>query len=229
MEKGKFVLSVPMAIIIAGAMIAVAVFINKTPTPAQNLVNQDKAPAEINIKAVTKDDHILGDLDAPLLVVEYSDSECPFCKVFHQTMQQLKKDYGEKITWVYRSFPIESLHPTALKEAEAFECATELGGNDVFWKYADRLFEVTPSNNGLDPATLPDIAEYSGLNKEDFKACLDSGKYAQKVSDDVQEAIVAGAQGTPYTVVISKDGEKTVISGAQPISTVKKTLDSLLK
>lgn len=107
-----------------------------------------------NVRSVGDSDHLRGDPKATVKVVEFSDLECPFCKNFHRTMQQVMEEYSDKVAWVYRHFPLDSLHPKARKEAEATECAAELQGNDGFWAYVDKLFEITPSNNGLDPNLL---------------------------------------------------------------------------
>ena len=107
-----------------------------------------------NVRQVTDSDHLRGDPKAKVKVVEFSDLECPFCKRFHVTMQQVIEEYDGKVAWIYRHFPLDSLHSKARKEAEASECAAELGGNDGFWAYIDKLFEITPSNNGLDPNLL---------------------------------------------------------------------------
>ena len=100
---------------------------------------------------VTPADHILGNPNAEVFIVEYSDLECPFCKQFHKSMLEIMSEYGAegKVAWVYRHFPLDQLHSKARKEAEATECATELGGNDAFWEYTNKIFEITPSNNGL--------------------------------------------------------------------------------
>ena len=101
-------------------------------------------------------------------------------------------------------------------------------GNKAFWKYLDRLFEVTPSNNGLDSAKLPEIAEYVGLDKGKFEKCLESDKYAKVVENDLQDAIRSGGQGTPYNIVIAPNGKKIVINGAQPYEKVKQVIESVL-
>lgn len=117
----------------------------------------------INMKPVSSDDHILGSISAPVKIVEFSDMECPFCKRFHATMQQVVKENNGQVAWVYRHFPLDQLHSKARKEAEATECATDQGGNEKFWAYLNRLMEVTPSNNGLDLAELLNIAAFTGL------------------------------------------------------------------
>ena len=117
----------------------------------------------INMKAISDGDHILGNRNASVKIVEFADMECPFCKRFHVTMQQVVKDSNGQVAWVYRHFPLDQLHSKARKEAEAVECAAEMGGNEKFWAYLDRIMEVTPSNNGLDPAELLNTAAYVGL------------------------------------------------------------------
>ena len=140
-------------------------------------------------------------------------------------------EYGKsgKVAWVYRHFPLDQLHSRARKESEATECAAELGGNDKFWAYLDRLMEITPANNGLDPAELPKIAEYVGLDKSKFNECLTSGKYAQKIEEHVQNAIATGGQGTPWSVVVDAKGKKYPLSGAQPYSSVKQLIETALQ
>jgi protein-disulfide isomerase len=186
------------------------------------------------VKPVTKKDHIRGDPSAPVKVVEFSDFECPFCKRVHPTLNRITKEYGEtgKVALVYRHFPLDSLHKKARKEAQASECANELGGNNAFWAYADKLFEITPSNDGLDPSLLPKIAKDVGLDRGKFETCLAGdargGKYAERIESDVQDATASGGEGTPYVVVIAADGEIFPITGAQPYSAFKSIIDLAL-
>ena len=182
----------------------------------------------INLAAVTDADWIRGSRDAKVTIVEFSDTECPFCKRFHDTMLQVLKEYDGKVNWVYRHYPLEQLHPKAPKEAEALECAGELAGNDGFWKYADRLYEVTPSNNDLPAEQLPQIAKEIGLTVDAFQACIASGKYADKVQNHVDQATAAGGRGTPYSIIIS--GESRIpINGALPITQVRSLIDPLVQ
>lgn len=230
MKKGF--LTVPIAIIIAGVIVAAAIVYSvgrKSVRPGDSAESPTVGAGAVEkIKAVSSKDHILGNPDAPVKVVEFSDTECPFCKRFHGTMHQVVDEYGDKVAWVYRHFPLDQLHSKARKEAEATECANELGGNEKFWAYVDRLFEVTPSNDGLDPAELPRIAEYVGLDRVKFEQCLNSGKHADRVKTDLEDAINSGGTGTPYSIVIAPNGQKIVISGAQPYASVKQVIDNTL-
>ena len=176
---------IPIAIVVAGLMVAGAVFLVKRPVTPPGTADAD------TVRPIDETDYVLGNPDAPVKLIEYSDLECPFCKNFHVTMHELMNEYGAsgKVAWVYRHFPLTQLHPKAAKEAEAAECAGELGGNDAFWKYVDRVYEITPSNNGLNLDQLPQIAEDIGLNRAAFSQCLSSGKYADKVKDSFDEAV----------------------------------------
>lgn len=222
--------TIPLAIIVAGGLVAAAIYFgagSSNPTPIAN--NTDTQAVDINLVSVTEKDHIIGDRNAELVIVEYSDTECPFCKTFHKTMKEVVQNYDGKVAWVYRHFPIAQLHSKASKEAEATECAAELGGNQVFWKYLDKIFETTNSNNSLDPNELPKIATAIGLDGNAFNACLSSSRYAELVKKSVEEAIKAGALGTPYSVIVTRDGQKILINGAEPLTMVKAKIDGLLK
>lgn len=221
-----------MAIVLAGVLVAGAIIFTKGNAGGEITAttggNDNK---EISLRPVTDDDHILGNPDAEIVIVEYSDTECPFCKQFHKTMQAIIAEYGTdgRVAWVYRHFPLVQLHPKAPKEAEALECAGELGGKSAFWDYTNRVYEVTPANNGLDPEQLLVIAEELKIDRTAFETCLNSGRYTEKVQADYQDAIAAGGRGTPHSIIITRDGDKLPIEGAQPLATVKSIIDGLLK
>ncbi|MGP1680425.1 MAG: DsbA family protein [Burkholderiales bacterium] len=176
-------------------------------------------------------DHIRGDLAAPVTLIEYSDFECPFCKRFHSTAKRLVDESSGRLKWVYRHFPLDELHPgKARKEAVASECAAEIGGNDAFWKFADRFFELTPSNNRTDiDRVLPQIAGQIGLDKARFASCLASGKHDRRVAEDVKDAVATGGRGTPWSFIVSKSGKAYPLSGAQPYAAVKQLVDLALE
>lgn len=175
------------------------------------------------IKRVDEKDHALGAKNAKVTLVEYSDFECPFCKRHFSTMQQIFKEYQNNVRIVFRHFPL-SFHQNAAKEAEASECAAELGGNEAFWKYHDKIFlETTSNGTGIALERLGPMAKELGLNQTAFQKCLDSGKYAAKVTEQQQEGSNAGVQGTPATFV---NGE--LISGAVPYAVFKEKIDAIL-
>jgi protein-disulfide isomerase len=178
-----------------------------------------------NMPSIDKKDHIRGNIEASVILVEYSDLECPFCKQFHPTMQQVLKEYGKKVAWVYRHYPL-SFHPKAQKSAEATECANELGGNSAFWKMTDLIFEKMPD---LTLEELPQLANKIGLNQASFEKCLESGKYEQRVKDDMDGGSQAGISGTPGTILVAKNGKRDLVSGALSFEKIKQQIDKLLE
>lgn len=230
-------LMLPISVIIAGVIIAGAVMFSggNTETPKNNQQAEQVVEDNSlnNVREITSEDHIKGNPDAPIKIVEYSDFECPFCKSFHGTMNRIIDEYGEsgQVAWVYRQFPLEQLHPVkAVAESVASECAAELGGNDGFWKFADRFFELTPSNNRTDIETvLPQIAKEIGLDETEFNECLNSGKYNDHIKSDIDNAVATGGRGTPWSILISPDGNKYPINGAQPYEAIKQLIEVSLK
>lgn len=228
-------MAIPISIVLAGAIMGGALYYSnlkvKTQEAVINTAQKVATGSSEKMRPVSAEDHILGNPNADVIIVEYSDTECPFCKQFHTTMRRVMSEYGTngKVAWVYRHFPIDQLHPKARKEAEATECANELGGSEKFWQYTNLLYDTTTSNNTLDPAKLPEMAKTVGLDVKAFNACLSSGKYADKVEADYQDAITAGGQGTPNSILITKDGTKTVIEGAQPYENLKNIIDAVLQ
>jgi protein-disulfide isomerase len=230
-------LSIPFAIVFSGLLVAGAIIFSDKqeapiaagtqPTPSRAEEGADAEIAPVDLLALKADDHILGNPDADVLIIEYSDTECPFCKRFHSTMIEVMNQYGKsgEVAWVYRHFPLDQLHPKARKEAEALECAGEVGGNEGFWKYTDELYAVTPANNGLDASELPKIAAKVGLNVNAFSSCLSSGKYAARVERDFADGANIGVRGTPYSIVWNrKTGKQLPLNGAYPLENVKTIL-----
>ena len=224
--KSQYVL--PITIVVAGVLIAGAVFWvgkNSTANP-----NGGGTVAARDYDASV--DHILGNPAAPVKVIEYMDLECPHCKIFNTTMHQVMDFYGAKgqVAWVQRAFPLGQIHSKAPEEAQAAECAAAQGGDTAYFKYTDRVFEVTPGDNGLDLAQLPAIAQEQGLDVAKFNTCLSSGQFAKKVQDSYTEAIKAGGQGTPY-ILILLNGQLVPggnLSGAQPYDSMRAAIDAVL-
>ncbi|MHB8621748.1 MAG: DsbA family protein [Sulfuricaulis sp.] len=202
-------------------------FIDKQHRTAQDRPNQlaKKVPPP------TKSDHIYGNLKAPVSLIEYSDFECPFCKIFHTTAKQLVDRSNGQVNWVYRHFPLDMHNPGATKEAEASECAAELGGNAVFWKFADAIYERTHSNgNGFPVANLVPLAVELGLNQEAFRQCLDSGRLASRIQHDIATGTKAGVQGTPGNILMNtRTGKVVSMQGAQPYESMSAAVQHLLK
>ncbi len=188
------------------------------------------APSTAPQKVDVKEGHlpILGNKDAKVTIVEFSDFQCPFCKRFvDDTFQQLKTTYIDtgKANLVYRHFPLTSIHPNAQKAAEASECANEQG---KFWEFHDTLFknqDTWAPKAAADVAT--DFTTYAGelgLNTDQFSTCVSSGKYTKAVSDDTAEGTTAGVTGTPAFFI-----NGYLLVGAQPFSEFKAKIDPMLK
>lgn len=233
-------LAVPAAIVLAGALIAGAVLYagQSNPRPATTDSPDDVPAAQgaaqqslDRVRPIGEQDHVRGNPNGSVVIFEYSDFECPFCKVFHATLQRVMENYGQSgdVAWVYRHLPLDVLHPVkARKEATAAECAGELGGTDAFWKYADRFFELTPSNNQTDvDRVLPQIAREMGLDAAAFKACLESGKHDRRIESDIANAIETGAGGTPWSILVAPDGTKYPINGALPYAALEQIIESV--
>jgi len=184
------------------------------PSPSPQLPPEPTGPVDVK---VTKDDHIRGNVKAAVTLVEFSDMQCPFCGRFHPTMQQVMKDYGDKVRWVYKHFPLESIHPYARPLAEASECAAEQG---KFWEFVDADFS-RQSEIGTDFAEK--IAGELKLDMGKFKSCVSSRKYKDRVSADYSAGLAAGVQGTPHTLV-----NGIALSGALPYEQVKAVIDQAL-
>ena len=221
--------AIPFAIVIAGLAIAGAIYFGdskKSNTPTGN----GQALQNTSLNPVTPADHIIGNPNAKVIVVEYSDLECPFCKSFHPTMNQIMAEYGKsgQVAWVYRHLTVPQ-HPKAPKEAEASECANKLGGNTKFWEYINKIFEITPSNNNLEESLLSKTAVDIGLDKKAFDACLASGEMKAHFESDRAGGVKAGVNATPWSFILVNGRVVDVIEGAQPYGTVKAQIDALLK
>lgn len=187
----------------------------------------EKAEVVLNIG----DGHFKGKKDAKVTLVEFSDFQCPFCgRNARDTMPQLEKEYIEtgKVKYVFKDFPLESIHKNAFKAAEAANCAGDQG---KYWQMHDKLFQNQRALSG------EDLVKYAGelnLNTKEFEKCLDSGKYASKVRENISEGRKAGVTGTPAFFLAYTEGDgstvKTVdkITGARPFASFKEAIDGLL-
>lgn len=175
---------------------------------------------------LTSDDVVLGDLNAPVTVVEYADFQCPFCGRFHSlTASQIKENYVQdgKVKFVYRHFAF--LGPESRAAANAVECAKDQG---KFWAYHDTLYDAEiqdgqEHNGNLNRTLFLSLAEDLDLNAEEFSACLDSNKYDGKVQNDYLGAQAAGVRATPTVFVNDKK-----VEGALPYEQFKLIIDSEL-
>lgn len=206
--------------------------IEKTVAAGSNNVAGAQAPAPTRpaslaiAKPDSNQDHWRGETNARYVWVEYADFECPFCKQVHPNIVKIFDQYKDKLAWVYRHYPLP-FHPKAQKTAEAAECAQDQGGQDMFWKMGDTIVDKMPD---IELTDLPTIAASLGLNQATFKQCLDSGKFTQKVKDQLAEGNKAGVQATPSNVIYdTKTGKNLLVEGALPYDNLKQALDTFIK
>ncbi len=205
-------------------------YIRKQRALAQEKKARAQSSNAKNLRQVSASrDHIAGNPDADITLVEYSDFECPFCKRFHPTVKKLIENNGDKVNWVYRHFPLAFHNPGAKTQAEASECAAEIGGNDAFWRYSDLIYSRTRSNgNGFPLDGLVPLAAEIGLDTDAFKACLDSGRMAARVSEDYDDGVKAGITGTPGVIIVNrKTGQVIPMAGAVPVQQLQAAVDRL--
>src|SRR3990167_5472637 len=250
-DNNSTFISTPLAIVLGSFVIAVAILISggviqlqgvktlgaqASPLPQVGAsplpqAEEPAGPMEVSLD----DDPVMGDKNAPLTMVEFSDYECPFCKrYFDQTLPEIKKDYVDsgKLKIVFRDLPLSFHDPMATTEAIAANCAREQGGDSKYFQFHDEMFKRTTSNgDGLDRAEIDKIAADVGLNASNFKTCLDTEKYKDEVSKDLSDASNVGADGTPtFFIGKSEAGNKitgTKLMGAQPYSAFKTIIDGI--
>ncbi|PIR05148.1 MAG: hypothetical protein COV57_00690 [Candidatus Liptonbacteria bacterium CG11_big_fil_rev_8_21_14_0_20_35_14] len=212
------------AIIIAGAVIFVG---SNKINNSDNTKNNNNTPPEnnISIREVSLNEHIKGNPNAPITIVEYSDFECPYCASLHPTLEQIvTSDYKDEVRWVYRHFPLTNIHSNARPSAIASECVAKLAGNDAFWQFVDNLFS---NQTNLNPSLYESLALDLGIDKENFNSCLSDTDIKNIVDQDLAEVTKAGGQGTPFSIIIDKNGNKTVVPGAVPFETWQQIIDSV--
>lgn len=232
-------ISIPISIVIAGAIVAGAILFTSDGTRASGTTNPSETAAghnsfgnsnsnaAANVRPVDLEiDHIFGNPNAKVKIVEYSDFECPFCSRLHPTLESVVEDFGGEVAWVYRHFPLTSIHPRATGAAIASECVAELAGNDAFWQFGTEVFK---NQRGLNEALYIREAQNLGIEAADFEACLGSGKYEIKVANDAQNAVQSGGRGTPFTVVINENGDVFPFSGALPYENVRSIVEAALE
>ncbi len=227
--------AIPLAIVVVGIIIAGSFFLSGDRSSLAGLggINNPQGasldPLD-NLRRISTNDWIKGNIDAQIVIIEYSDIECPFCKVFHNTLKEVVANYQpNEVAWIFRHFPLDSLHENARLEAEATQCVGLLGGNDKFWEYLSLLFETTTSNDGLDITKLPAMAEAIGLETSALADCLKTETTKQAVEEDFQNAVDVGATGTPFAVIYEpSSGTKVAIPGAVPADILKGFIDEVL-
>jgi len=197
--------------------------VNNVPS---NNVAAPSAPSALDMDELVDDDAFLGDADAPVVIVEWSDYQCPFCRRFwEQTLPELKSEYIDtgKVKLVYREFPL-GFHAGAKPAAQAAECAREIGGDEAYFEMHDKIFEEQgKQGQGTVQFTADDVKNWATEIGYDVGECMDSGKFDNEINDDLAAGSTAGITGTPGFIINGK-----LVSGAQPFSVFKQVIDAEL-
>lgn len=215
-------LFLPLVIIFAGLIVGVAVYVVRVRGQIANGSGTPEA-----VRAVSPTDHIIGNPSAPIVLVEYADIDSEFGKKLQLTMEQLMTQYagGNKVAWVYRHFPVTTLHPNASTHALAAECAQSVSTPTTFFRFIDALNASAPGAISFDPKQYGVIVEQLSLPKESFEKCVKNATFEEKVHADYSNALAAGATGSPYIILLVQGQKPRQIQGAPPYKALKKILD----
>lgn len=226
----KIKLTTPVAIVLAAIILAVSHvgygFLmqggSATPTTA------------FKGRAIDSSDLVTGKEKAKVFLVEYSDTECPFCARVHPTLKQLKEEYASKVGFVYRYFPLTQIHPNAFEESRAVFCVGKVAGAEKLQSYVASMFEyrLEKENYVLPKGMKETMARNLGVNESDFLSCLQSQESKDAIDASIKDGIAAGVQGTPASFVLLKTrkGFETValVDGARPYEYFKAVIDDAL-
>lgn len=215
----------PGAIVLAGVILAIAVYlvrVNDMPSPETDLAA---------MRPVSTTDHMIGNPTAPVVIVEYSDIDCSYCKEFQRTMSQIMSEYGPtgQVAWVYRHFPLVHIHENAGAHAEASECVASIGGPETFWQFIDAIHAAAPNSTEFNPAAYVAFLPQFGVSEAEFTACMDEGRFVKKVEADLENALTIGATATPFSIILIEGQNPISLSGALPYAGMKEVIETALE
>jgi protein-disulfide isomerase len=217
-EKRKPGLQIAHAIVLAGLIIALAIFVNnsnaKTIAPGGDKLDL--------VSEVTADDFVRGNPNAPITLIEYADFSCHFCAQYHPTLQKIVTESQGKVRWIYRHLPIFNIDA-----AIASSCVGKLGGEQAFWDFSDTMFA---HQDKLAVDYYRSTALGLGIDEAAYKTCIADPTIKSAISIEFnQNKILLGFNATPYTVLIDKTGRKFSFAGALPYENVRSVIDTLGK
>ncbi len=217
------------AILVTGGLVGAAIIVSPSDerrraggaTVSPGDFGNSLSGTALGLRPVSANEHIRGNPDAPVTIVEFSDFECPFCRRLHPTLRQALEEFDGRVRWVYRHFPLTSIHSRAQGAAVAAECFARIGGNEAFWRFSDLAFD---NQSRLGHKLYEGFARDSGLSAEEFNACLSSPDPLAAVNADLRDALSSGGRGTPYAIVINAQGELFPFSGALPYEQIRQII-----
>ncbi len=230
-----------IALVVVVVLAGVILWVNSSSGSVTGNVVKGDSVTVPSAKVLIDDDPVLGDANAPVTIVQFTDWQCPFCRKFEsETFDQIKQNYIDtgKVKFVTRDFPLESIHPGALPAALAAECVNDLGGSDGYYAFKELVNDEQNTRDSGSPAgpvtktitfTNDDLVAWAQTLGFDIQSCLDDQTYLSEVRDDLAGGQAAGVSGTPAFFIINKKGTATLLSGAQPYTAFKSALDVALK
>jgi protein-disulfide isomerase len=185
-------------------------------------------------RTVDGTDLITGNKKASVILVEYSDSECPFCAQLHPTIKKIQEDYASKLGFVYRYFPLTTIHLNSFEEARAIHCVGQSSDAVKRQAYIDQMFDYKfqKRNMLLEKGQKEQMAKAVGVNEAQFTACMQSQESSDAINASIKDGITAGVQGTPATFVLIKNRKgyevASFVDGARPYEYFKAVIDEAL-
>lgn len=218
------------AVIIAGSILGYG-FIMRT--------GSSNAPVTMFTgKPIDSSDYIEGNKKSNVYLVEYSDPQCPYCIAAHPNVKEIRNKYEDKIAFVYRHFPLTSIHQFAFDESRAIACAGLIGGGDSYYKYIDAIYgyksakQNTNQISDLPTTGKSDLAAGIGLDVQAFNQCMNNQTTSNTVNESMNDGVNAGVQGTPTSFVLikSKKGFEVValVDGARPLQYFEAAIEQAL-
>ena len=195
--------------------------VNQDGAPVQNPSGEDggTTPQEVTRYDVPEGDNpSLGSADAPITIIEFSDYECPFCRRWHdEVFDKIRESYPDQVRFVYRDFPLTSLHPNAVPAAEAANCADE---QDAFWEFSQKLYS---DEYGFGEDAYVKYAQDLELDIPEFEECIEEGRYSDDVQADYEFASSLGVRSTPTFFL-----NGIAVVGAQPFEVFQDIIEKEL-
>lgn len=230
-SKKGFTLTTPVAIILAAVILGVSHIVYGS------LISGTTASAPLTAfkgKAIGSDDLVTGNTKSKVVVVEYSDTECPFCAQLQPSMKRIKEEYASKVGFTYRYFPLTQIHPNAFEEARSVYCVGQLAGAAKKDEYVNAIFtqKMNAKSMTFAPGTKESLARSLGVNDAELKKCMSDQASNDAINASMQDGIAAGVQGTPATFVLVKNKKGydvvSLVDGARPYEFIKAVLDEAL-
>ncbi len=227
----KMHLTTPVAIILAALLISLSHITYAT------ILSKKGRSTTLEVfkgRSVDATDLVTGNKNSNVVIIEYSDTECPFCAQVHPTMKKLQEEYGSKVAFAYRYFPLTQIHPNAFDEARAVYCVGKISGAEKRRSYIDEMFtyKISKQNMVLPKGGRESLAKNIGVEGKAFDTCMQGKESGDVVNASTQDGIVAGVEGTPATFVLIKNGDiyevVSLVGGARPYEYFKAVIEDAL-